>query len=797
MKLYDRRRTTRGSSGPGRALRAAAALFLALVTLMTALSTIAPVAAQGEPEVGTASVEVHVAACEPGYDPSDLFTTCHGNGVTDVQVQLTSEDGALDQTMASSQPAVPGPGIAQFGALPAGAYTIDLNLPEDGGEFFTYCSLADTDDVVPMTPGNAQQGEITIADGQAVICDFYILPTAQAQPAQQPANQQAEQAQITVNPVVCPVGTEAPDGFEDLDGVCTEPVEDVTFTWGNTGGTIETINTDDADPVVIDEIEEGTYTLYSDVPLEFATEALFCVADEGNRYQKEFSENGVTTFSDIMREQIVCDWFILPLDLQGEETVTTTTTATEPLSTQDPVVTPTPDPSATEETVTPPADDDDVRGVESGASLIVHLSLCPIEYSGDALFDTCHDVGISDQPFYLTGPDGEAEDVTVVPQTPGPGMVEFTSLPAGDYTLAGGPPGDFGSVELYCTTQPDGAQVTTSVESTVAAFTIGEGDDVLCDWYYIPDSQGNETPTPTVTPEPEERAEILVTLYTCAPGTTVAGASYADLQDACSDTRDDVPFTLGDAGAPPLTANTGVSGDGAVRFYELLPADYTLQPSLPDGLSSAAVFCQLNGGAPYQKTLSNGATTFANVDGDSVTCDWYALQANPNPEPEPQGPGGSITVREYLCAEDQSEIEDWERECEAGSSGATFTVASTDGAITLNSPTNADGVAVFSQLPDGFYTLEQSEGMWCKARAERVDSQSRVIVEGGQNTDVFLYQCSEVTELPSTGTGPGISPMEDDAWWQAVSATEVALMGIGLLGAAILIGWSMSRRITF
>ena len=779
MNHHDRHRMARGSSRSWRRLRACAAIFLSLVTLMTALSVVTPAAAQDEPAAGTSSVEVHVASCEPGYTGDDLFGDCHGDGVTGVQVQLTSDDGALDQTKATEQPNTPGPGVVQFGSIPGGTYTIDLNLAgQEDISFFTYCSLANSDTIVPMAPGNTQQGEITVEDGQAVICDFYILPSEAP----------SDQAKVTINPVICPVGTEAPNGFDDLDGVCTVPVESVIFTWGNSGGTIEEINTDDVDPVVIDGIDEGTYTLYSGVPLEFAREALFCVADDGDRYQKEFNQNGVTIFSDIKREQIVCDWFIMPFDLRGEPTAT----ATGP--NQDPIVTPTPDPSVSEPTATATGD---VRGLESGASLVVHLSLCPVDYSGNTLYDTCHDVGISDLPFDLTGPNGELQQDTVVPRSPGPGIVEFTQLPAGDYTLAGGPPGDFGTVELYCTTQPDGALVETSLESTRAAFSIGEGEDILCDWYYIPISQGGiQIPTPTVTPEPEQRAEILVTLYTCAADTSVAGASYGDLRDACGDTKNGVPFSLGDAGAPPLTADTGASGDGAVRFYELLPGDYTLTPSLPDNLTSVAVFCQLDGGDPYQKTLSDGSTTFVNVDGDSVTCDWFAKEANPNPPPAHEGPAGSITVREYLCGADASEISDFERECEAGSSGVTFTLASTDGAITLSSPSNADGVAVFTDLPDGFYTLEQSAGMWCKARAERVDSQSRVIVDGGQNTDVFLYQCADVTELPSTGTGPGIGPMHDagDTWWEALSAVRIAFMGIGVLGAAMLAWWTMNRR---
>lgn len=804
------------SSRHGRIARTCGAMLLALVSLLTTLSVVAPVAAQDQEGEGAAQVTINAVTCPDGTDASDSIDALLASCVTPAD-DLTFTWGNAQGTLATLTPQN---GQIVIDGIEQGSYTLYSDVPldaavevgsciADGGNRYT--REFDDNGVTAFDPITREQ----------IVCDWFVIPLADGATAPEdlaeslqrdPANQSrvtapvgltgslslqsTDQAQVTINLSLCPAGTDASNGFDDLSAACANAVDGVVFTWGDTAGTIETITSAGGYLIVFDEIEEGTYTLYSDVPLEFASETLYCVADGGNRYQKEFNDNGVTTFGGILREQIVCDWFITPFDLQGQDEPAQAPTVASGL-TGDPVVTPTPDLAAPDPTVTP-ATGGDVRASETGGSLVVHLGLCPMDYSGDQLFETCHGVGVSDQLFTLIGPDSdsEVEQITTVPQTPGPGIVQFMSLPAGIYTLAGGPPGDFGSVQLYCSTQPDGDRIDTVQESARATFTIGEGEDILCDWYYIPDNQGGPTPTPspTVTPAPVDRAEILVTLYQCAPGTTVAGASYADLQDACDDTRDGVPFTLGDVGAPPLTANTGVSGAGAVRFFELLPADYTLRPTLPDAQSSVAVFCQLNGGDPYQKTLSDGATTFVNVDGDAITCDWYAPRANPAPDPAPAGPEGSITVREYLCGEDASVITDWERECDAGSSGATFTLASPDGAITRNASTNAEGIAVFSDLPDGFYTLNQDEGMWCKARAERVDSQSRVIVDGGQNTDLFLYQCTDVTHLPSTGSGPGIGPMDDGEWWQSMSAIRLAVMAGGVVGGVTLLGWCAARR---
>jgi hypothetical protein len=780
MARHNRHSRNDRSPGPVRALRQFVSILVAITALMLAAPGITPAAAQET--AGTGAIEVHVSQCPPGHDGSGLYDDCHANGLAGVDVSIA---GATSDTKTTEG----GIGAVRFAEIPTGSYAITVGLPDAGSTVFTYCSIEGADTEIPITPENSNGGSVEVAEGQAVICDFYVVPPADpAQPTQAPTDTPAEPetlASVTVDPLACPEGTDPDAGFDALAAACTAPVDNVTFTWGDAGGTLETINTSDTDPtngengqVLIDEIAPGSYTLYSDVPLDAAAERLFCVADGGNRYEKDFDTTGVTAFNDIHAEQIACNWFIVPDDAQGDPT-------------DDPVVTPTATPAAT--ATQPAGDSEDQRGVESGGSLVVHLALCPVGYDGDELYDTCHGDGIADQEFVLSGPDGDVSATTTVPQTPGPGIVEFTSLPAGDYTLAGGPPGDFGKVRLYCTTQPYGERIDAQIDSTVASFAIGEGQDILCDWYYIPENAQGETPTPTVTPEPT-RAEILVTLLACPAGETMAGATYADFNDTCTDARDGVSFSLGDQGAPPLTAKTGASGSGAVRFYDLLPGDYTLTPSLPAELGSAAIFCRIGDGDAYQKTITNGSTTFVDVDGESITCDWFVTQQKSQPQP-PEGPTGAVTVREFLCEGDKSKIKDWEQECKAGSSGVVFTLASVNGAIDLSTATDANGVATFTALPDGFYSLKQSEGMWCKAKAERVDSQSRVIVEGGQNTDVFIYQCAQVTDLPSTGTGPGIGPIGEDAWWSAISGTQAALMGIGALGAMLLAGWGISRRL--
>jgi hypothetical protein len=486
------------------------------------------------------------------------------------------------------------------------------------------------------------------------------------------------------------------------------------------------------------DLPDGTYTLYSNIPGDAASEYLFCQANGGAVYQKEFNENGVTIFRDLTGEQLTCSWYVVPEDSRGEET---------------------------------------------GASLTVHLAACPGNYTGNAYFDECHSNGIDDSDFTLTGPNNATLTATTSTSSlGGPGVAAFTGLASGNYTLAGGPPGDFGTVVVYCSNQADGSntRIPVQLSSTQASFAIEDGQDLLCDWYYIPEGQP--------TPEPTPRAEILITMFNCEPRTDgYAGWSFGDLDDTCTEPVNNVPFRLGAEGGTPITAETGVSGEGAVRFYDLLPGTFTATPSLPGDLSSVAVYCSIDGSnSVYQKSLSNGATTFLNVEGEHIGCSWFVTA----PAEQPSGESGTITVREYICASDKSDITDWEKDCDPGATGSADTLSSSAASVNTEGTPNDSGVLVFNNLPDGFYNLKQASGTWCRAVAEHVDSSSRVIVNGGGNTDVYLYHCGDVTSLPSTGTGTVVNDRDKGISPQ----TWIIILAITFLVAAIgNVSWSRKR----
>lgn len=752
-----------------------------------------------------ASFDVTLNTCDRADMPGDgrTFDELHANclGQPDEPVEFTlgrpdgTESTALSETVTEDGQQRT---RVLFADLPDGNYDVSSDIDLDEAANYLFCTY---EGQPRYEKDFDQQGVTTFTNmlGEQVECDWFIVSVGQEEPAPvatdvpptatvEPEADLTEEPPAAVAPVTgtatltmhvntCEMGyTPASEDFATFSAECDNRTPNVGFTLQAAGGDQVKANTDANGNVVFTGLL-GDYSLYSNVPLEAATEYFFCSVDGGDVYAKEFSATGVTTFTNFLpNESVECSWYIVPQNLRVDET---------------------------------------------GGTVTVHLAACPIGYEGSSWYTDCHANGVPDMPFTLTGPDGEITKETVVETSSGPGVVTFTGLPEGEYTLAGGPPQDFGSVVLYCSVPATGEQFDALMEGGIARFTLAAQQSILCDWYFIgEDARGDVTPTPVPTEVPR-RAEILVTMFECDPELDTAGATFGTLDTACNRTLDDAPVTLGVPGGTPLQANTGVSGDGAVRFYDLRPGDYVMKPLLPQGYTNTAVFCQIGDGDVYQKPIQAGSTTFVNVEGEQVFCSWFVVPPVPVQQ-EPQraaGPTGSITLREFLCEGDAGSIQDWERECVPGSIGTAYTLTASNGSLTRNAAPNDAGVLVFGELPDGYYELDQDDGIWCRAAAERVDSRSRVIVSGGANTDVFLYQCNQAVDLPNTGTGASIElrdgvqgtslllglaaiPLFALALWQHRRAHEDAVpvrvsRETGLIGNATGLRHQGTRRVRF
>jgi hypothetical protein len=124
----------------------------------------------------------------------------------------------------------------------------------------------------------------------------------------------------------------------------------------------------------------------------------------------------------------------------------------------------------------------------ASASITIHESSCPEDVAPDDRFELCHANGLSGIEFVLDGP------VSDTGTTSGPiGAVAWTNLPAGIYRVAEAvPTGEYFDYVVFCSrTDVDEPVLFQRISNGVAAVEIemGEGAQVVCDWYNIAATQ--------------------------------------------------------------------------------------------------------------------------------------------------------------------------------------------------------------------------------------------------------------------------------------------------------------------
>ena len=136
--------------------------------------------------------------------------------------------------------------------------------------------------------------------------------------------------------------------------------------------------------------------------------------------------------------------------------------------------------------------------VDTTGAIEVHVSACPTDIGDRSLYDACHANGYVGDEIVLDGP-VQASGIT----SGDIGAVRFADLPAGDYTIAEGQMhGEFYRFEVYCSVT-GGDQIPVEDRSNGRAavlFTLGAGQEVICDWFNIPVQE--QVTTPTTAPAP-------------------------------------------------------------------------------------------------------------------------------------------------------------------------------------------------------------------------------------------------------------------------------------------------------
>nr|MBA2753377.1 hypothetical protein [Chloroflexia bacterium] len=320
-----------------------------------------------------------------------------------------------------------------------------------------------------------------------------------------------------------------------------------------------------------------------------------------------------------------------------------------------------------------------------------------------------------------------------------------------DFTLRS-PDGALGEVNFSTGddgTYARGLEAGTYVLREVAPDLAGEGSETL-------GIAANQLTTIVVINEVAPPAPAPVTVnvvkYTCEPG--FAGTIYADFVDNCAgdDQRtNNVTFRI--SGAVAARGITGDGGTAGVTAFARIPAGtYTLSEDVYDQASSVYSFCGVDPAAPTIRSFG-ASTGFTLAAGSTITCAFFNV---PDDLTETTG---AILVHKFTCpVETPPSGYDFEASCGRQATAAQFSLgvysAEVRGFVPrMTGYTNSDGVLRISRLQPGRYELTEIGDAWCYAESDNVNRDGDVIVEAGERTEVFIYNCSPVEQEPNTGTG--------------------------------------------
>lgn len=397
---------------------------------------------QAAPE-GTdpATLEFHVATCPAGYDGGDYYNDCADNGTDGIEFTVVGQNTAYTDSAISSVPVSPGFGIAIITGLPSDTYTMSEDVPGDFVSVFVYC--ADSPGGGPRIPSpenGFQEFDINLGSGQSVICDWYITP-----------DQQFEPAILRLTKFTCDPGYGG-SSFADFTSDCTNPTEGVSFNLNDGSGFDMDKTTNSDGKIRYTDLAPGKgYVLTEDLPGDaLDNRVAFCATDGGDYIEYAVESNGSIDLDPVSEgNQVQCLWYNVPTD----------------------------------------------QGVGDGdGSVEVHFSVCPAGTTGD-FYNRCHDNPQGGVDFALSGP-GSLETSGL---TGDDGIVAFQQLPDGDYILTQKPLANF-NLDFYaafCTV--GGNTIPTEYDDGDGmrlTFELEDGADIICDWYNVPRGAATATPTP-------------------------------------------------------------------------------------------------------------------------------------------------------------------------------------------------------------------------------------------------------------------------------------------------------------
>ncbi len=273
------------------------------------------------------------------------------------------------------------------------------------------------------------------------------------------------------------------------------------------------------------------------------------------------------------------------------------------------------------------------------------------------------------------------------PATTSGGMVEWTGVPAGDFSIQETIPNGYGDPVVFCghNLVPDGPIFNMPkmdatgglVEDTLVADPI----DYLCYWFNLPAD--------------EYTGDLLIVKYACHEGTP--RGQDKDWYDAnCVDPHSGVTFGVTSSDGLVIEDTVG----GVVLVTDLPTGEIEIQEWIPDGFGEPEVFCDTGAGFAKQE-VENGyfQRDFSSGSDWWMTCYYFNIPAEP----------GDVTILKWTCPEGYDLFAtgaDPKVDCTEATNGVEFQFGLDGGAGLAETQTTGeiiDGGVFFDDLEPGTY----------------------------------------------------------------------------------------------
>jgi hypothetical protein len=136
-------------------------------------------------------------------------------------------------------------------------------------------------------------------------------------------------ATITIHNRICPGGFDPDSGGDEFFAECHDTAPDPALGFILTGGAA--LETDAEGNVVFDGLAAGTYEISGGAPGEFAETVVFCSDADDVSVAWPFVFTGIGISVTVAAgDNVVCDWYNIPIDLSGAPTPTKAPTTSLP-----------------------------------------------------------------------------------------------------------------------------------------------------------------------------------------------------------------------------------------------------------------------------------------------------------------------------------------------------------------------------------------------------------------------------------------------------------------------------------